>query len=124
MSFGNQWGELSQPVTAVVEAIDEGQPQQVGLSAMQLDNLALSGKRKSHIDANVLQRMVQRNKKRLPASSDYPPVTISANGTTASVPVYNAFGHMSTERPNGVRISDQLATKLHVKVGDTITISS
>jgi len=122
MSFGNQWGALSQPVTAVVKEIDGGQPKQIGLSAMQLDNLSLL--RNSHIDAGILQKMVQRNKKKLAAPTDYPPVTVSANGRDATAPVYNAFGHMSTKQPNGVRISEQLATRLKVKVGDTITISS
>jgi len=122
MSFGNQWGSVSQPVTAVVEQIDSGQPKQIGLSAMQLDNLSLE--RQSHIDVSVLQSMVARNKKKLASGTDYPTVNVSANGKSTNTPVYNAFGHMANNQSNGVRISEQLATKLGVRVGDTITIST
>ncbi len=121
MAFGTQWGPLSQPVIAVVAAIDAGQPKQIGMSAMQLDNLQLE--RQSHIDANILSQMVARNKQRLPASADYASVTVSANGVMVQTSVYNAFGHLATEG-NDVRISEQLATKLGVKIGDEIEISS
>lgn len=123
MSFGIGWGKVSHPVTAVVAAIDSGQPKQVGFSARQLDNLGLE-RTGLPINVGTLQGMATRNKQKLPDQNGYPPVQVSANGVTEHVPVYNAFGRMSAGGGNQVRISEQLAMRLKVKIGDTVTIST
>jgi hypothetical protein len=99
--FGGQWGKFKQPVvTAIIEAIGRGRSkqQEIGLSAMQMNNLGLE----------------------LPGRL----VAITANGVTEAASIYNTFGTEKAIRPDGVRINEQLAEKLKVKIGDSISITA
>ncbi len=122
ISFGNGWGSVEQPVAAVISAIDPEKQLLVGLSAMQLDNLQL--KRMWTIDADVLKLMRENNKAGIPDFSSYPPMKVSIGDKAATISVYNAFGHMATGASNGILISSELARRLGLNVGDTVSLST
>ena len=94
--FGEDWGPLDLPVAARVGIIDESDEFEVGLSAMQLDNVGHSG--------------------------EYKGLIVKHSDNTIKAKVYNAFGMQALRESSSVRISSALAMKLGCKVGDNILI--
>lgn len=88
--FGNSWGRIKTPICTRVAVIDPELHPQIGLSAMQLDNLGLRHKGPP-LNAETLVSLVENNVAGFPSSLDYP--SIRARGEhEVELGVYNAFG--------------------------------
>ena len=95
--FGSQWDEIPLPATAVVSLILDGDKPEIGLSAMQLDNIGY--------DAAVAS------------------VTLEKDGHTVAAEVYNACRMGAHKKPDGVTITDAVAKSLHLEPLDTFDIT-
>ena len=93
--FGDDWGQMDLPVSAEIGAIDQSERLEIGLSAMQFDNIDWSG--------------------------EYNAVWVRCRKKTIPTYVYNAFGIHAMEGFK-VRISSALADELGCEVGEEIWI--
>lgn len=94
--FGQNWGTLDLPIRARVGVIDESKELEIGLSAMQLDNIGWSG--------------------------EYNALRVTCLDTVKAV-AYNAFGMRAMDDSN-VRISSALAKEIDCNVGEVISIDA
>ena len=94
-SFGETWGKLQLPVWARVAVIDSADQLEIGLNAMQVDNIGWSG--------------------------EYDAVIVEFLGKQVRASAYNAFGMRALEGAR-VRISSALAAELQCGEDDTIGI--
>jgi hypothetical protein len=120
-SFGCCWDTLKRPVLATVGALDPELMPQIGLSAMQLQNLDLSTNSPPG-GVRELAIMVETNRKRIPDHRRYGKVVLTKNGKSVEVFVYNAFGLMSLP-DGGIRVSKGAADALNLTVNDRVEIS-
>ncbi len=97
VAFGQAWGKIDLPVNARVGAIDLSDRLEIGLSAMQLDNIGWKG--------------------------NYNAVQIRFMNTVVKAFVYNAYGVKSLQGGN-VRISSALSDTLGCNVREHISIES
>jgi hypothetical protein len=97
VKFGEDWGEMTPPVRARIGVIDKSDAFEVGLSAMQLDNIGYSG--------------------------EYNAVVVACVDEKARARVYNAFG-MQSLGGSKIRVSSALAESLGCSVGEDIFIES
>ena len=118
--FGTNWGGVLRPVKALVSAIDPELQAQIGLSAVQLDNLNLRRTGRA-LDHRSLRVLVDDNIDGLPGPVQYPPIRIKRNNLEIDVKVYNAFGKLHL-RGASVRISRGAADMLEASIGDEIII--
>jgi hypothetical protein len=95
VSFGDAWGRMTLPIRARVGVIDSSDALELGLSAMQLDNIGHTGR--------------------------YDAVVVSFVNTRIRAHIYNAFGMQAMEGAE-VRISSAFAKHLDCNVGDEILI--
>lgn len=95
--FGSTWGKLKLPIKAKVGIIDKHEIPQIGLSAMQLDNIGHSGKYNGVV-ASFVDKKVQSR-------------------------LYNAYGIHAMDADE-VRISSALSSLLGCSVNDYIGIES
>lgn len=95
--FGSSWGKLILPVRAKVGIIDTSPIPNVGLSAMQLDNIDFNGK--------------------------YNAVVVGFTDKSVKAHVYNAWGLHAMEGDE-VRISSALADELGCGINEYINIES
>lgn len=97
--FGSTWNVLSQPVRAIVRIVDPGfLRREIGLSAMQLTNLDLTGQ------------------------GSYGNVVVAFADKSVSARAYNAFGEKSL-RGSGIRITSGVARRLGVHEGQMVELS-
>lgn len=119
--FGLVWDELPRPVTAIVDAIDENDESQIGLSAKQLRNLGLN-RIGGFKDTNNLMSSVRANEKLLTDPPEFGEVIAYSRSKLTHVSVFNAWGHLSTGRADGIRVSSSLARDLNLHVGSKLKI--
>lgn len=122
--FGITWKKLTQPVEAIVGAIDNDgynvEMCRVGLSALQLANLGING-RSAPLNVTDLQKVVRANEKGLLDGQDYGDVVVEFRGHKKSAQVYNAFGPKCMKGCE-VRVSSTLAEDLGLKLEDKIKL--
>lgn len=117
LSFGNTDGRLSQPVKAVIVAVDsDGMNQQVprvGLSSTQIQNLGLHDHSEPMTEEDVKTYIEHRDRGWL-TSSDFDDVIVKRQNKEHRATVYNASGPKAIGGP-GIRVSARLAAQLRVK---------
>jgi len=122
--FGRTWEKLTQPVEAIVGAIDiDGyniEMCRVGLSAIQTMNLGIEIK-SAPLNVTDLQRVVRANEKGLLDSQNYGDVVVEFEGHKKSAQVYNAFGPKCMKGCE-VRVSSTLAEDLGLKLEDKVKL--
>jgi hypothetical protein len=96
-SFGAGWGKMSLPVKATIGIVDRSDAREIGLSAMQLDNIGFSGK--------------------------YNAVVVSFLDKRTRAHLYNAAGMYAREGAE-VRISSALAEYLGCRLAEQIQIEA
>jgi hypothetical protein len=97
VSFGEGWGKMTLPVRARIGVIDKSDALELGLSAMQLDNIGHTGK--------------------------YNAVVVAYLEKKARAAVFNAFGMRAMEGSE-IRISSALARHLGCNVGEELLVES
>jgi hypothetical protein len=97
VTFGAAWGKMTLPVRARIGVIDKSDTLELGLSAMQLDNIGHTGKYNAVVVAYLEKKIRAR--------------------------IYNAFGMRGMEGSE-IRISSALARLLTCGVGEEILIES
>lgn len=124
--FGSTWDILDGPVEAVVGAIDRDGDNinhvRVGLSAKQMKNLEIKT-RSQPLDALSLRFIMFLNTYGFDDEQGFDNISLMFEGTTVVAHAYNAFG-LRALGGNQVRVSQQLANHLGLKVGSRIMLSN
>ena len=97
-TFGEGWGRLNLPVRARIGVIDQSETLDVGLNAMQLDNIGHTGKYNAVVVAFLDKKIRARD-------------------------LQNAFGMLVMEG-HEIRVSSALAEYLGCRIGEDILIES
>lgn len=124
--FGSTWDILDGPVEAVVGAIDRDGDNiyrmQIGLSAMQMENLEIKTQ-SPELNIMSLSFALLANEKGYNDGQVFDNVRLAFEGREFVVHTYNAFGTLALSIDK-VRVSHKLADHLGLKVGSRIMLSN